>query len=128
MHFYNKRKNVERLLGTVNYLANLCRNLTNITTSIRKLLRKEIEFHLSHEQVKSFDKVKEILTCLPGPVLEFFDPAKPVMVRCDASKNGLGAVLIQEEKPIAYASRFLFEAETRYAKRAAVCPVCLGKI
>ena len=87
-----------------------------ITAPIRELLRKEIEFHWSHEQVKSFEEIKEILTSQPGPVLKFFDPAKPVTVRCDASKNGLGAVLIQEEQPIAYASRSLSEAETRYAQ------------
>ena len=39
-----------------------------IIAPIRELLRKEIEFHWSHEQVKSFDKIKEILTSQPGPV------------------------------------------------------------
>ena len=65
--------------------------------------------------MKSFD-IKEILSSQPGPVLKFFNPAKPVTVRCNASKNGLGAVLIQEEQLIVYASRSLSEAETRYAQ------------
>ena len=91
-------------------------NLANITAPIRELLKKEVEFHRSYEQVKSFNQIKEILTSQPGPVLKFLDPTKPVTVRCDASKNGLGAVLIQEEQPIAYASRSLSAAETRYAQ------------
>ena len=73
-------------------MAKFVSNLANITAPIRELLKKEVEFHWSHEQVRSFDEIKEILTSQPGPVLKFFDPAKPVTVRCDASKNGLGAV------------------------------------
>ena len=112
----SSKKDIERLLGTVNYLAKSVSNLANITAPTRELLKKEVEFHWSHEQLKSFDEIKEILTSQLGPVLKFFVPAKPVTVRCNDSKNGLGAVLIQEKHPIAYASRSLSEAETRNAQ------------
>ena len=41
---------------------------------------------------------------------------KPVKLQVDASKSGLGAVLIQSDMPVAYASRFLTPAETRHAQ------------
>ena len=50
------------------------------------------------------------------PVLTFFNVRKPVCVSVDASKCGLGAVLIQDKKPFAYASRALKETEKRYAQ------------
>lgn len=54
-------------------------------------------------------------------VLGFYDVNKDVLIRCDASKEGLGAVLYQAEpinsvlKPIAFASRALNDAEKNYA-------------
>ena len=50
------------------------------------------------------------------PVLGFLDPKKKVTLLCDASKYGLGACLIKEGKPIAYASRALTAVQIRYAK------------
>ena len=91
-------------------------NLSSVTAPIRELLRKDTEFQWSHEQDKAFREIKEILTRQPGPVLKFFDVTKPITVSCDASKNGLGAVLLQDEQPIAYASRCMTEAETIYAQ------------
>ena len=40
---------------------------------------------------------------------------KPVTIQCDASGKGLGAVLLQEGKPVCYASRALTDTESRYA-------------
>ena len=45
------------------------------------------------------------------PVLAFFDPQKEVTVRCDALQSGLGAVLMQEGKPVHYISRALTSTE-----------------
>ena len=42
--------------------------------------------------------------------------AKPVKLQVDASKSGVGAVLIQSDMPVTYASRSLTPAETRYAQ------------
>ena len=41
------------------------------------------------------------------PVLQFFDNNKPLMIQCDASEKGLGAALLQDDKPVAFASRAL---------------------
>ena len=51
-----------------------------------------------------------------APVLRYFDPAVPLTLQCDASQDGLGAVLLQNGQPIAYASRCLTKTEENYAQ------------
>ncbi|CAC5379137.1 unnamed protein product [Mytilus coruscus] len=84
-----------------------------VTEPIRKLLKEEHEFIWTHEQQQAFEKLKHIIT--KNPVLSFYDVSKPVTVSCDASQCGLGTILIQDNKPVAYASRSLTDAESRYA-------------
>lgn len=110
------KKGVERLLGTVNYLAKFLPNMSTITQPIRNLLQKDVEFQWSENQERAFSEIKEILTSEPGPVLTFFNVKEPVTVSCDASQCGLGSVLLQNGRPIAYASRSMTPAETRYAQ------------
>lgn len=87
--------------------------MSAITEPIRQLLKDETQFIWTYEQNAAFERIKEILT--KDPVLTYFDVTKPVTVSCDASKSGLGAMLLQDEKPIAFASRSMTETETRYA-------------
>ena len=47
--------------------------------------------------------------------LAYYDKSKPVVLQVDASGKGLGAVLLQENKPITFASKALTPAESRYA-------------
>ena len=63
----------------------------------------------SNPQEKAFNKIKDVLS--QQPVLKYFDVKKPITVRCDASKFGLGAVLAQDDKPVSFASRSMTEAE-----------------
>ena len=107
------KKGVQRLLGIVNCIAKFVHYMSTITEPIRQLLKNETQFIWTYEQKAAFERIKEILT--KDPVLTYFDVAKPVTVSCDASKSGLGAMLLQDEKPIAFASRSITETETRYA-------------
>lgn len=69
------------------------------------------------------------MTLTTAPVLTYYDPTKRLKISTDASKDGLGAVLLQAEgddwKPIAYASRSMTETECRYAQ---IEKECLGLI
>ena len=50
------------------------------------------------------------------PVVKYYKSTKPLIIQCDASDHGLGAALIQEGKPVAFASRALIHAEKQYAQ------------
>ncbi|WVZ80673.1 hypothetical protein U9M48_028130 [Paspalum notatum var. saurae] len=64
---------------------------------------------------KAFEELKKRLTTAPkNGVLTFPDMHKPFSVYCDASRLGLGCVLMQEGKVIAYASRQLRDHEKNY--------------
>ena len=51
-----------------------------------------------------------------APVLKYFESTNGITLQCDASDKGLGPVLMQDNHPIAYASRALTDPETRYAQ------------
>ena len=64
--------------------------------------------------MKAFRKVTERHSL--APVLAFYDVHKPSVISCMRLKTGLGAVLLQDQKPVAYASHSMTSAETRYAQ------------
>lgn len=61
----------------------------------------------------AFTRLKELLTS--PPVLQYFDTHQPMVLSADASQHGLGAVCLQNNKPVAFASRALTETESCYA-------------
>ena len=65
------------------------------------------------EQQTAFEAIKQVIMTLP--VLTRFDKTKKHTIQCDASKKGLGAVLLQESKPVMYVSRALTKTEQRYS-------------
>ena len=63
----------------------------------------------------AFDALKAAVT--NTPVLRHYNLEEEVTLQCDASQSGLGAALMQNGQPVAYASKALTPAETRYAER-----------
>ena len=98
------KQEVHRFLGMVTYVAKFIPNLSNISAPLRELI-KDVEFAWEHEQKTSFEKLKELLTS--APVLKFYDVKKPITLSVDSSKDGLGGCILQDDQPIAYASRAL---------------------
>jgi len=97
----------------VNYLAKFTLNLAETTAPMRILIKKDSEFVWNCAQQTAFDKMKLLITS--AGTLAHYDVKKEVTLEVDASKHGLGAVLMQEGKPVAYASKSLSLAEHNYA-------------
>ena len=74
-----------------------------IATPMTRLLQKDVKFKWIEKCQQSFEKLKALLT--EAPVLVQPEMGKEFVVYSDASLNGLGCVLMQEGKVIAYASR-----------------------
>ena len=90
-------------------------NVADLAKPLRELVRKDNEFVWDKEvHGQCLDQVKQVLTQAPG--LKFFDPQKKTALQCDASMSGLGACLMQDGYPVAYASRALTPTETNYAQ------------
>ena len=105
---------LQRFLGMTKYLSQYIPNESSITAPLRKLLKKNSEWTWDNEHDEAIAKLK--LALISKPVLAFYDVNKAVTVQCDASQDGLGACLIQEGKPVAFASRSLSPAERNYAQ------------
>ena len=98
---------VERLRGTVNYPSRFVPKLSDVIRPISDLTLPDVEWTWRNQEIK------RLLT--QAPVLAYFDSTKELSIQCDASGQCLGAALLQEGRPLAYASRALSDTETRYA-------------
>ncbi len=108
------KEGVERLIGMVNYLARFLKQLTDICEPIRRLTRKDVQWEWSHEQDQAFQKIKNAVTT--APVLRYFNPDLETTLQSDSSSTGLGATIMQNGQPVAYASRALSTTEQNYAQ------------
>ncbi|KAK2146392.1 hypothetical protein LSH36_611g03056 [Paralvinella palmiformis] len=82
---------------------------------LMKLTRKEQPWIWEREQAKAFSDVQKLVT--QAPILTYFDVNKPITVQSDSSEKGMGAVLlIQDSRPVVYASRALRDTETKYVQ------------
>ena len=105
---------LRRFLGMVNYMSKFLPSLASTMQPLNHLLKKDVPWNWSEHEEDTFQKVKKNIC--ETPVLTFYDPAKPLQLENDACEYGLGSVLLQGGRPLAYASRSLTETERRYAQ------------
>jgi hypothetical protein len=103
---------VQSFLGLAGYYRRFILDFSKIVKPITSLLKNDTKFDWSSKCNEAFEQLKVLLTT--APVLAQPDIEKPFDVYCDASGSGLGCVLMQEGRVIAYASRQLHRHEEHY--------------
>ncbi|WVZ90064.1 hypothetical protein U9M48_036396 [Paspalum notatum var. saurae] len=102
-------KDIMSFLGLAGYYRRFIEGFSKIAKPMTALLEKNIKFQWTSARQEAFEELKKRLTTTL--VLTFPDMHKPFSIYCDASRLGLGCVLMQEGKVIAYASRQLRDHE-----------------
>eukprot|EP00253_Pinus_taeda_P008047 PITA_08047 len=104
---------VRSFMGLAGYYRRFVEGFSKVDFPITSLQKKGKSFQWTPNCQKSFEQLKHLLTT--APILCIADPNKDYVVCTDASKEGLGGVLMQEGRVIAYESRKLKEHEQRYS-------------
>ena len=104
--------------GLVNQLSASTNTISTLLTPLHPLLSTKNNFQWSATHTQAFQTAKESLT--DAPVLSFFDMNKPTKLCTDASRQGFGFILQQQDNSgtwslIQAGSLFLTDAESRYA-------------
>jgi len=112
-------KQLKSFLGLLKYYIKFLPNLSSIVFSLNKLLQKGTHLKWGDKQQEAFEKTKTLLTS--ADFLAHFNPILPILLACDASYYGVGAVLAHRmldgsEWPIAYASKSLSKAERNHSQ------------
>ena len=100
---------LQEFLSMVTYFSPFIHGLSTLTASLQELLKKDANFtsHASFEA--TFQQVKQAV--ISDTNLRYFNPLLPVTIQVDASQVGLGTALLQDNKPVAFASKALTDAD-----------------
>jgi hypothetical protein len=103
---------IRSFLGLAGNYRRFIPDFSKIAKTMTELLKKEVKFHWTDKCEEAFHTLRKLLTT--APVLAQPDSTKPFDVYYDASETGLGCVLMQNNRVIAYASRALQNHEQNY--------------
>ena len=106
------KKQVQSFIGMVNYLSKFSALLSELAEPICKLSKERVSFNWGPEHDEAFSLIKKEVTA--APILAYYNPNKPMVLQMDASCKGLGACLLQNEKPVYFASKALAEMQKGY--------------
>jgi ribonuclease HI len=105
-------RGIKSFIGMAGYYRRFIEGFSKIARPMTVLLAKKVEFKWTQKCQEAFEELKDRLTTTPVLVLP--DVHKPFSVYCDASYTGLGCVLMQQGRVVAYSSRQLKIHERNY--------------
>ena len=106
------KKQVQSFIGMINYLSKFSARLSEIVEPIRELAKDKVPFNWDPEHQSAFTQMKKEMAS--APLLAYYNPKKQTILQTDANMKGLGACLLQEEKPVYFASKAITAAQWGY--------------
>ena len=121
-------KELQLFVGSVNYLSKFIPYLSDLRRPLQELLKKENEFCWMSIHDEAFKKLKSAI--VKDMTLKYFDANLPIYIETDASKKGIGVVLMQPDpdvqnmskttvpnnlRPVYYASKTLTAMESNHS-------------
>ena len=106
------KKQVQSFVGMVNYLSRFSARLSELAELIRELCKDKVPFNWGPEHQAAFKQIKHGI--VRAPILAYYNPKKETVLQTDASVKGLGACLLQDQKPVYFASKALTETQCGY--------------
>ena len=107
-------KEIQVFLGLAGFYRKFVKDYAKVAVPLTDQLKaKGCNFFWGKEQQRSFDRLK--LAIATAPLLSVVDPHKSFVVEIDASATAIGAVLLQDGRPVAYESKKLNDAQRNYS-------------
>ena len=125
-------KELQRFLGTCNFVRKFIPAFSEIAKPLYHLLRKDVKYDFNADCIKSYNKLKELINSTP--VLAHPDFTKCFYLFTDASNTGIGAVLMQtasngkDLRPIEYFSKTLSKVQMKYSTTKKECSALVTAI
>lgn len=107
------QQELQSFLGLTTYMGKFIPKTSILTAPLRELLKENTHFQWNASHEAAFNDIKAAIS--DDTTLVYFDSKKPITLQVDASMKGIGAALLQEGRPVAFASKSLSDEETRYA-------------
>ena len=106
------KKQVQSFIGMVNYLSKFSMRLLELAEPIRELSKDKVPFSWGPECQEVFNQMKREI--VRAPILTYYNARKETVLQTDASTKGLGTCLLQEQRPVYFASKALTEVQRGY--------------
>ena len=107
------REDRHRFIGMMSYLSQFIPHFAEKAYTLRGLLKKDVPCMWDVDHQKRFDELKHAVSS--RACLQYYDPTAPVQLEVDASGKGLGIVLVENGRPVAFGSKTLTECQSRYS-------------
>ena len=105
---------LQSFLGLSNYLAIYVPSLSSVLQPLHELTKKDTDFQWNSQYDTLYQQAKDHIL-ENWQILCYYDQVLPISIETDASQSGLGAVLLQEGRPILFMSKALTDTQSRYS-------------
>ena len=108
------KKQVQSFIGMINYLSKFSLRFSELAEPIRELSKDKVPFTWGPEHQQAFIQMKKEIAS--APILAYYKPKKQTTLQTDANIKGLGACLLQGNKPVYFASKTLIDVQKGYVE------------